>query len=67
MQTLETKPWYKTSEFWSLVFVNAGVILSACVGITPAAWVPVINSASAGVYALSRGIAKSGVKPDEPR
>lgn len=58
----ETKPFYVTSEFW--VFVGAEVT-------TFAGWLPthngevktIVASVAAAAYKLSRGLAKSGVKP----
>lgn len=58
----ETKPFYVTSEFW--VFIGAEVT-------TLAGWLPtgnaevrtIIAGVAAGAYKLSRGLAKSGVKP----
>lgn len=58
----ETKPFYATSEFY--VFVGAEVTALA-------GWLPVHNpevrtwvaAIGAAAYKLSRGLAKSGVKP----
>ena len=60
----ETKPFYTTSEFW----VTAGAVVTAAAG-----WIPSANTelrtaiigVAAGAYALARGMAKAGVKPEK--
>lgn len=63
---METKPGWKTTEFWATMGLNLGGILN----ITGAwDWASnwhgglLMTVATAG-YALSRGIAKANVKPD---
>lgn len=63
---METKPGYKTTEFWGTVGVNIGGLLAVT-----GAWDFISNwhagllvTVANGAYALSRGIAKANVKPD---
>lgn len=59
----ETKIFYKTSEFWLVVFTNVLAIVAQMAGSLPAKYaVPLQAFINAG-YALSRGLAKSGVPP----
>lgn len=60
---METKPFFYTSEFWTLVAVNLGAVLSALADVIPAEFVPLINAFSGAAYAISRGLAKAGVDP----
>lgn len=56
----ETKPFFKTSEFWILI----GALLGAITGIFPGLdghWRSILAVAAAAAYAVSRGLAKSGV------
>lgn len=55
----ETKQFYLTSEFW----VTAGIILTALAGVLPADGqiATVVVGLAAAAYAVSRGLAKSGV------
>lgn len=62
---METKPAVKTTEFWTSLFA-AGLQVINLLGV----WNYVPNSVSTyalavigGLYAASRGLAKSGVKP----
>lgn len=63
---METKPGWKTTEFWATM----GVYLGGVLNIT-GAWDYTTNYRSgllmtiaAAFYALSRGIAKANIKPD---
>lgn len=63
---METKPGWKTTEFW-VAGVTQGIMFLNVIG----AWDFVPNRVSTYVmgavafgYAVARGIAKSGVKPD---
>jgi hypothetical protein len=67
--TTETKQAFKTTEFWAMVGVVAGILLSAAVinggdtggtdeFIARQAWLYV--AIVAGAYFISRGLAKSG-------
>ncbi len=54
------KPGLRTTEFWGTVAVNLAAFLTAENGSLPTKWGVVISAASAALYALSRGWAKSG-------
>lgn len=67
--TTETKASFKTSEFWMVVGIIAGILISAAVikggdtegtdeFIARQAWLYV--AILAGLYAVGRGLAKSG-------
>lgn len=65
---METKPGYKTTEFWTAIVIQL-VNFSNLVGI----WDFMSNTQSAKVmgfvgalYAIGRGVAKAGVKPNLP-
>jgi hypothetical protein len=56
---VETKPFYKTSEFWYLAASGLEVFLENLMsgGISRAS---MLNAGMAAAYALARGVAKSG-------
>ena len=62
---METKPGYKTTEFWATM----GIYLGGIVNITglwdyTTNWHSgVLMTIAAGAYALARGIAKANIKP----
>lgn len=61
---METKPFYKTSEFWMTIATNALAFGAQMAGTLPPQYgIPVQAAVNLG-YALSRGIAKSGVPPE---
>lgn len=60
----ESKAGYKTTEFW-LVIATGGLTLLGTLPV-PDHYKGVIAGALAGLYALSRGIAKKGVAVVEP-
>lgn len=57
----ETKPFYVTSEFWAIVGTSINTVLTG-----PQDNTSLVLSAIAGIYAISRGFAKSGSKPTPP-
>ncbi len=73
---METKPGYKTTEFWLTVIAKVIALLAALGVFTPeqASAVTKASVQLAGVagmvaaafgYSLSRGTAKKGIKPTE--
>ena len=61
----ETKEFYKTSEFWLTIATNALALGAQLGAALPPKWgIPIMAMVNMG-YALSRGIAKSGVPPKD--
>jgi hypothetical protein len=60
---VETKPAYKTTEFWVSVGTSIGSIALAVADVLPTKWAAIATTVSTGAYAISRGLAKSGVTP----
>ena len=58
---METKPFYATSEFWGLVALSIANLLGAFN--VSGKWQGILQTAITGLYAISRGLAKSGVTP----
>lgn len=56
--TPETKPGFKTSEFWLIIATNVAGILAAVGGALPAEKAGMLLVISNGIYAISRGLAK---------
>jgi hypothetical protein len=54
----ETKEGYKTTEFWLVALT--GVLINVQPAV-PEKWQAILTAALAGLYALARGHAKSGV------
>ena len=61
---LETKQFWKTSEFYLLVLGQIGVFLTQLVEILPSKYGIPLQSLLAIGYIISRGLAKSGVNPN---
>ncbi len=61
---METKPGYKTTEFWSAVILALGTIIASASSVLPAKYAALASAIVAGLYAVGRGIAKANVKPD---
>lgn len=61
---METKPGIKTTEFWVSVLAGAGSVIAAFANAIPPRYAVFASAASAGLYAVGRGLAKQGVKPD---
>lgn len=60
---METKAFYRTSEWWLTVASNIGALLSMVADLLPSRYaVPLMMGVNA-LYAVSRGLAKSGVPP----
>jgi len=63
------KPGYKTTEFLAVALVALGSLVAACADVLPARYAAFASSISVGLYALGRGLAKSGsptVTPPAP-
>jgi hypothetical protein len=60
---METKPAIRTTEFWLTLAVNLGALLAGLAGALPPRYAAIVTGISTGLYALSRGWAKQGVKP----
>lgn len=54
------KPGYKTTEFLAVALVALGSLVAACADVLPARYAAWASSISVGLYALGRGLAKSG-------
>jgi hypothetical protein len=54
------KPGYLTTEFWTALLVIVGSVLSTLAGNLPDKYAALASSIAAGLYALSRGLAKGG-------
>lgn len=52
------KPGYKTTEFWITTATSLWSIFS---GMVPAPWNVAVPIVAAGMYSISRGLAKIGV------
>lgn len=63
---METKPFWKTSEFYVLVLGEAGAVVTGIAQVIPGTWATVAGAVIGGAYAVARGLAKSGV-PYEPK
>jgi hypothetical protein len=61
---METKPGYKTTEFWLTVAVSVASFVSAVSDNLSPKWAALAAALANGLYAVGRGQAKSGVKPD---
>lgn len=63
---METKPGYKTTEFWASIFAGIYLVLNTTGAIDqiPKSWGAIALAIVSGAYAVSRGEAKQGVKPD---
>jgi hypothetical protein len=65
---METKPGYLTTEFWVSILTGIYMALNTT-GILdeiPTKWSTIALAVVSAAYAVSRGQAKSGVKPDVP-
>lgn len=56
--TAETKPGFKTTEFWVTIATNVAAILAAIGGAMPAEKAGLLLVVANGLYAVSRGLAK---------
>ncbi len=57
----ETKPGYKTTEFYLTVATAIGILATALASALPARWAAIATAVSIAAYAISRGQAKQGV------
>lgn len=53
------KPFYKTSEFWLTLASNVAAVLASAQELLPAPYAALVLALSNGLYAVSRGLAKS--------
>lgn len=63
---METKPGYLTTEFW-LTVLTGGITALNATGVMnqiPNKWAAIATAIIGAAYSISRGQAKSGVKPD---
>lgn len=61
----ETKPGVFTSEFWTMLFTNILGVIQLLGGVVDVnnKWVVLAMGIITGLYNVSRGFAKAGVKP----
>ena len=62
---METKPGTKTTELWFSIALICLAIIGAGLGMIPNDYVVEIMKYVGAGYAISRGIAKHGIKPSE--
>ena len=55
---MNTKPGYKTTEFWLTIAANVAAILAAVADVLPPDKAALVLAVSNGIYAVSRGMAK---------
>lgn len=55
---MNTKPGWKTTEFWINAATIAGLVVSCFVGAMPPKYAGVAVAVSGGLYAVGRGLAK---------
>ena len=60
---METKEFWRTSEFWISILTNLGALASAIAGALPMKYAVPLMGLVNGLYAVSRGLAKAGVPP----
>ena len=61
LRQVETKPGWKTTEFWVTVAWVVGLVSAALAGAVAPRWTALASAISIGAYALARGLAKQGV------
>ena len=54
----DVKPGVKTSEFWFLLAAAVANIITVLADKMPASWAAIAAIVAAGLYAISRGLAK---------
>jgi len=59
-ETPPIKPGYKTTEFWVVILAALAAGLEGLTGILPAQTATIVAAIVAGLYAVSRGLTKSG-------
>lgn len=64
---METKPFFKTSEFWMVVVMHLFAMVSQLAGMMPPKYGMPVQAALTMAYTMSRGIAKAGVPPQTPQ
>ncbi len=57
------KPGVRTTEFWLTVAVDAAALVGDLAKVVPDRYATVMGALATGLYALSRGWAKSGPLP----
>jgi len=63
---METKPFWRTSEFWIVVVTNLATITTAIAELLPSKYLAPTLAVTNGLYAVGRGLAKAGVPPTPP-
>src|SRR3982750_1094226 len=63
---METKPFYKTSEFWLSIIAALGVLITSMADLYPGRWAAAATAIIIGLYSVARGVAKAGVPPTPP-
>jgi len=61
---METKPGYKTTEFWLTLATVVGTFIASLSDALPPRYAALASTVATGLYAIGRGNAKQGVKPD---
>ena len=61
---METKPGIYTTEFWVSAITLIAVFISSIDDALPDKWAAIAAAVVAGLYAVARGLAKSGVGAD---
>lgn len=61
---METRPGIKTTEFWVTVFIQVLAMIGAASGKISYDAALFTAGGTGGLYTLSRGHAKNGIKPD---
>ena len=59
----ETKIYWKSSEFWLIIATNLLAILAMVADVLPPEYGIPVQGMMNGLYAIARGIAKSGLPP----
>jgi hypothetical protein len=57
---VETKPFWRTSEFWLVALTNLAVIATALADVLPPKYAAPVMAGVNGLYAVARGLAKQG-------
>lgn len=65
---METKPGTRTTEFWLiLIGANVAPIAMVVAEVLPPKYAVIAMATGNALYAIARGLAKQGTKPDEPQ
>ena len=61
---METKPGIRTTEFWQVAIVDLLALAMMIADYLPAETGMKVIAGVTGVYAIARGVAKHGMKPE---